>query len=212
MTTAERYRAILSNHLPSEAVGWVYDYLDRHKVHFHITLRRQSKLGDYRWPQPRHPFHEISVNGDLTPCHFLWVLLHEAAHLETHLRYDRAGCAGVAAHGHEWQAEYACLLRDHLEWFPPEARPLIEAYVSRIPLRKSLGVSIEEALQRVGGTGAATPLRLDDLPVGSRFRLAGKRQLVFVSLERRRTRWLCREAGSGRQYLVNGRAEVEVVE
>ncbi len=216
MTTEERYRAILLNHLPPEAVDWTYAYLDRYKVHFHITRGRRSKLGDYRWPQRNassdertvnkreHTFHEISVNGDLNPYLFLWVLLHEAAHLETHLKYSN-----VAAHGHEWQGEYARLLAEHAVWFPPEVRPLVARYASRVPLYRPLLRQIEELLHRYDKDyveGAV--VHLDDLPVGSRFRLKSKPELVFESLEHRRTRWLCREVDTGRQYTVAGRAEV----
>ena len=204
MTTEERYRAILRNHLPQEAVDWTYAYLDRYKVHFHITRGRRSKLGDYRWPQREHVFHEISVNGDLNRYLFLWVFLHEAAHLETHLRYS-----SVAAHGHEWQAEYARLLAGHAAWFPPEVQPLVARYASRIPLYRPLLRQIEEMLHRYDKDyveGAVT--RLDDLPAGSRFRLKSNPEPLFVSLERRRTRWLCRDVATGRQYTVNGRAEV----
>lgn len=207
MTTEERYRAILRNHLPTDAVGVVYDYLNLHKVHFHITRERRSKLGDYRWPQRDHEFHEMSVNGDLNSYLFLWVFLHEAAHLETHLKYSR-----VAAHGHEWQAEYALLLRRYLGFFPAEAQPIIAQYSARIPLSRPLLRQVEELLHHYDKDyveGSTT--RLDDLPAGSCFRLKNKPEMVFESVERRRTRWLCREAATGRQYTVNGRAEVEPV-
>jgi hypothetical protein len=202
MTDQERYRAILANHLPVEAVDWVYAYLDRHKVHFHISRRRNTKLGDYRWIQPSHPFHEISVNGDLNPYLFLMVFLHEAAHLETHLKYHNA-----TPHGHEWQAEYASLLRQHSSLFPAEVRQLLASYTSHIPLHRPTLLRIEDLLHTYDKEHAAA-LRLDSLPAGSRFRLVSKPELLFENIERRRTRWLCREIGSGRQYLVNGHAEV----
>lgn len=204
MTTEERYRAILRNHLPEQAVGWVYEYLERYKVHFHITRERRSKLGDYRWPQPRHPFHEMSVNGDLPKLMFLWVFLHEAAHLETHLKYR-----SVQPHGHEWQYEYVRLIADHRDCFPDEVRPMLDRYVARVPLQRSLGREIEETLRRHGSDiQGVADLCLDDLPAGSRFRLKTKPEVLFESIERRRTRWLCRDVDSGRKYAVAGRAEV----
>ena len=204
MTTEERYRAILRNHLPLEAVDWTYAYLDRYKVHFHITRGRRSKLGDYRWPQREHTFHEISVNGDLNPYLFLWVLLHEAAHLETHLKYSN-----VAAHGHEWQGEYARLLAEHAVWFPTEVQPLVARYASRVPLYRPLLRQIEELLHRYDKDSVeGSVVHLDELPAGSRFRLKSRPERLFVSLEKRRTRWLCREVSTGRQYTVAGRAEV----
>ena len=204
MTTEERYRAILRNHLPPQAVEWVYAYLNHHKVHFHVTRERRTKYGDYRWPQPQHPFHEMSVNGDLNPYLFLWVFLHEAAHLETHLKYS-----SVQPHGHEWQAEYARLLAERLGDFPDDARPLISRYASRVPLSRVIGRRVEETLHRYdAGAQDAPVLHLDDLPAGSRFRLKKKPDILFASIERRRTRWLCRDEASGRMYVVVGSAEV----
>ena len=207
MTAEEQYRKILGNHLPAEAVEWVYNYLNLHKVHFHITRERMSKLGDYRWPRPDHTFHEISVNGDLNPYLFLWVFLHEAAHLETHLKFE-----GAQPHGHEWQEEYRQLLATHACLFPPDLQPLLKKYTRRIPLSHPLQQQIEAALHHHDAdyNPDDAPLTLDDLKAGEHFRLKRKPGLLFEAIEKRRTRWLCRELTSGRQYLVNGSAEVVV--
>lgn len=206
MTNEERYRTILSNHLPEEAVDWVYGYLNHHKVHFHITRERMSKLGDYRWPRPDHNYHEISVNGDLNPWFFLWVFLHEAAHLETHMKYT-----AVQPHGHEWQEEYRQLLAAHAGFFPPDLQPLLKKYTRRIPLSHPVAKQIESQLHRHDpgyNPDNLTPT-LDDLQPGARFRLVQRPSLLFEAMERRRTRWLCRELTSDRQYLVNGTAAVK---
>lgn len=200
MTNEERYRAILANHLPPAAVDWAYAYLDRYRVHFHITRGRRSKYGDYRWPQPNHNFHEMSVNGDLPPLFFLWVMLHEAAHLETHLRHTSA-----APHGHEWQAEYARLMVQTIAFFPPDIQPSVRRLASRIPLNRNLMRQVEATLR-----GGADPsvVHLDDLPAGSLFRLKAKPDILFRSVERRRTRWLCDDQQTGRRYTVSAMAEV----
>ena len=187
-----------------QAVEVVYDYLNRHKVHFHITRGRVSKLGDYRWPQGKHNCHEMSVNGDLNPYLFLWVFLHEAAHLETHLKYN-----GAAPHGHEWQSEYALLITAHASLFPPEVQPLLARYVRRIPLNRSILRQVEAALHRHDpGYSGEEHITLDDLPAGSRFHLKAKPDILFESVERRRTRWLCRDVATGRTYTVIGTATV----
>lgn len=205
MTTEEQYRRILANHLPPQAVDVVYNYLDRHRVHFHITQGRLSKFGDYRWPQGKHNYHEMSVNGDLNPYFFLWVFLHEAAHLENHLKYGTV----AAPHGHEWQREYALLLTAHTSFFPPEVQPLLARYVRRIPLSRSLLHQIEETLHHYDSDYRPEEhLTLDTLPAGSRFRLKNRPDILFESLERRRTRWLCRDTQTGRQYTVRASAEV----
>lgn len=216
MTTEERYRAILRNHLPTATtdnpdavVDWVYGYLERYRVHFHVTRQRRSKLGDYRWPQTRHPYHEISVNGDLNPYLFLMVLLHEAAHLETHVKHGER----VAPHGHEWQAEYAALLNAHLAWFPTEAREALAAYASRIPMPRAAGQRAEQLLHRYDkgfDPTAPRPVRLDDVAPDTLFRLVSNPRILFRAVERRRTRWLCIDTATRRSYTVSGRAEVKV--
>lgn len=204
LTNEEKYRWILSRHLPAEAVDWVYNYLNIHKVHLHITRERRSKLGDYRWPRgAEHPFHEISVNGDLNPWFFLWVFLHEAAHLETHLKHK-----GVQPHGHEWQEEYRRLLATHASLFPPEVQSLLSRYTRRIPLSHPVAKEIESALHRYDADYTPDRIVLDQLASGDHFRLKHKPEHLFEALEKRRTRWLCTDLASGRQYLVNGSAEV----
>lgn len=195
---------ILGNHLPPSAVDWVYAYLDRHRVHFYITRGRRSKYGDYRWPQGEHNYHEMSVNGDLPPLFFLWVFLHEAAHLETHLLHR-----GAAPHGHEWQAEYARLMTLTVDFFPPEVQPSISRLASRIPLNRKL---MREVEMRLRGGVDPSAVHLDDLPAGTLFRLAAKPDILFRSVERRRTRWLCVDMQSGRRYTVSATAEVTPAE
>lgn len=204
--TAEEYKRILANYLPATAVDRVYDFLNHFCVHFHITRQRTSKLGDYRWPQPRHNFQEISVNGDLNPYEFLMVLLHEMAHLLTHQRYDNH----VQPHGHEWQDEYRNLLSEYLDCFPQDVAQLIGLYVRRLPLNHRLGNDIDVCLKRYDANRGETPiLTLNNLAPGTCFHLKAKPQHHFRAIEKRRTRWMCEDLASGQKYLVNGSAEVE---
>jgi hypothetical protein len=192
-------------------VDRVYDYLFRHKVHFHITLERRTKLGDYRRPSPDHNFHEISINGDLNPYFFLWVFLHEAAHLETYLKYTALSSPPTPSpHGHEWQEEYRQLLLVNADLFPDELQLLLKRYTRRIPLSHPVAKQIEALLHHYDADydPADRPLTLDDLRPGDRFSLKNRPQQQFEALERRRTRWLCREIPSGRQYLVAGSAQI----
>lgn len=206
-----RYKETLGRYLPQGTVEPLFVFLTQtNSVRLHITRERRTKLGDYRWPQPGHAFHEISVNGDLNPYLFLWVLLHEMAHLNTHKRYRN----GVQAHGHEWQEQYALLLREYLHHFPAEVQGEIGRLTARIPLNRSLNRSIEASLKRYDpGYNAAEALpMLAELPLGTTFSLEGKPEMVFRSLEKRRTRFRCVEVHTNREFLVAGRAPVVVVE
>lgn len=201
-SAADRHHAILGRYLPQEAVEWVYLYLNLHSVHLRIARERRTKLGDYRAPYAGHPQHEISVGGNLPKHLFLWVFLHEAAHLNTRLFAPDA-----APHGHEWQAEYARLLADHLEWFPSDLQPLIARYARRVPLNHTLGRKIEAALRNLDPHRVPSPT-LDQQQPGIRFRLKSQPDRLFEALHKRRTRWLCRCLDDGREYLVAGAAEI----
>lgn len=202
------YKQILARYLPAEAVVPIYDILNRHAVAFHITRERRTKLGDYRWPQPNHPNHEISVNGNLGPYRFLAVLLHEVAHLDTRLFYG----SDVSAHGHEWQEAYASRLKEFRHCFPPESRPILDAYISKIPLYRLKGEEFEQLLKRYDPDYNPTSEQcLDDLAVGSLFSLVSRPNMVFLALQRYRTRWLCRLEGNGRTYYVRGATPVHLL-
>lgn len=195
----------MRRHLKDDAADWVYNYFTSNNIFLHITRQRTTKLGDYRWPQGDRKYHQISVNGDLNPYMFLWVFLHEAAHFETHQRYSTR----VQPHGHEWQSEFARLLRENVDLFPPELHDSIIHYASRIPLYRSTGRHIEEQLRHHdNGYSPEAVLHLDNLAAGSLFRLRSRPAMLFRAVERRRTRWLCVEVNSGRQYVVQGASEV----
>ena len=206
-TQEEQYKTILSHYLPATAVDPIYSFIVTNAVHFRISASRTSKLGDYRMPQQRHPFHEISVNGDLSPHLFLLVLLHEMAHLKTFLLYGRQ----VAPHGHEWQEQYRQLIIQYRNGghFPQQVIPLLDRYTSHIPLHHPTGQQIERMLKQLDSPGSRVGiLTLSELPIGSTFRLSNRPTMLFRNIEKRRTRHLCIDVRTGTRYLINGAAEI----
>lgn len=202
----EEYKRTLGNYLPTQAVDRVFDYMDHYCVRLHITRERRSKLGDYRWPQPRHNYHEISVNGNLNEYYFLWVLLHEMAHLNCHQQYG----SEVAPHGHEWQEEYRVLIIDYADCFAPDLLPLLKQYCSRIPLSHTIETKIEQHLKHHDANYIATTCTLlNELTPGATFRIKARPERCFRAIEKRRTRWLCEDIRNKQKFLVNGNAEVE---
>jgi len=203
----EQYKAVLARYLAPQAVDPIFDFLNENKVHFRITQERKSKLGDYSWPRAGHPYNEITVNGNLNQEFFLWVLLHECAHLNCHKYYGLS----VKPHGHEWQQEYQHLLLNHLQLFPEGFRQEISKFASRIPLSNMLMRQIESKLRRIGQASGEEELVLDDLAPGTYFGIVGKEQMQFKAVEKRRTRWACINLRDGQKYLVSGTAPVFII-
>lgn len=208
---AEQYKDTLRRYLPEAAVEFVFQYLTQtNTVRFIITRERHSKLGDYRWPNKERSYHQITINGNLNPYFFLWVLLHEMAHLDTWKTYRLT----VQPHGHEWQSAYASLITQHRDIFPEEIQPLFSRYIRRIPLHNPTMREIEAKLRRYDPdyNPSDEPLLLKDIPLGSRFTIKGKEELVFILREKRRTRYLCTDAATNREYTVSGMAPVIILD
>lgn len=204
----ERFHDIMSQYVPQQAVDDIVGFINEYSIHLKITRERHSKFGDYRLPSAKKPGHTISVNGCLEPAAFLLVMIHELAHMLTFIGYGRR----VKPHGTEWQEQYRQLIMRFVEQncFTPEVSQLLRSYTSVMPLSKKLEWEIDRKL-RIQPSAIANSdnyLTLDTLPAGSRFRIKGQER-VFVSIEKLRTRWKCRDVGTGRLYTVSSTAPVE---
>lgn len=205
--TVAKIREGVAKYAPYCAVDRLVDHIVRRSIHIRITPSRRSKYGDYSGPTPKRPYHAISINGNLTREFFLLVLLHELAHLETHVLNARR----VKPHGYEWQQQYRNLLLDYRDCFPVAAQSLIDRYTRQIPLHGPTGKQLDNLLEHFGKPNVEQPLTLNDLSVGTVFRMPWKAGHTFICIEKRRTRWLCRELTSGMLVIIGGNAPVSVV-
>jgi len=65
----------LAPYLPANALDEVVAMLNKHAVLLRIETPRKEHRGYYRWG------HSIGINNDLDKNNFLYVFLHEYAHL-----------------------------------------------------------------------------------------------------------------------------------
>ncbi|MBQ0015581.1 MAG: SprT-like domain-containing protein [Bacteroidales bacterium] len=198
----------LRKYLPKDALAPIADYLSSHQIHLRVTNHRSSKLGDYRWPQHGYKYHVISINGDLPSMYFLTVLLHELAHYQTYIQYQTT----VQPHGIEWQRNYRKLLQQYAHCYTDNIAPLLDVYISQLPLSVSARNRFENALRNEGSdvSDAEFPM-LNNLVPGTLFALPEQGKL-FRSIQKRRTRWICEEVNTGRKYTVSGTARVVVID
>lgn len=203
MHKKERYQEQLKPYLPNGFEEMVADLLITHAVRFKITTPRSTKLGDYRAPGSGEKHHQISVNGNLNVYNFLITTLHEFAHLRT---FERFGWK-VKPHGEEWKEEFRKLLWPAIQTnlLPKDIESALMRSLTNLKASSCTDTQLSRVLKSYDKPvdGAIT---LESLPKNATFVLQGK---TFVKGDLRRTRYLCTELPTKRQFLIHALASVE---
>ncbi len=179
------------------------DLLLLYPVKFKITKNRTTKLGDYRSPFGTETRHQISVNGSCNPYQFMVTALHEFAHLTTFLHFGRS----VKPHGEEWKNEYRKLLYPAIQTgkFPKD----IEVALMNSLVNTKASSCSDIGLVRVMQAYDEKPnfiQALEQLPKNVTFALNGR---LFIKGELRRSRFICTDVRSKKNYLIHALADVE---
>ncbi|NOQ72380.1 MAG: sprT domain-containing protein [Crocinitomix sp.] len=172
-------------------------------VHFTVSKKRKTKLGDYRHPHNGKP-HRISVNGDLNPYSFLITTLHEMAHLTTFEKYGNR----VKPHGVHWKIEFKAIADPILNEIalPTDVNLALNNYLRNAKASSCSDDKLYRVLKRYDKYNGLT---LEELESGSLFKLNGK---TFVKGKKLRTRFECAEVSTHKKYRVLGLAEIEKIE
>jgi len=193
----------LERYLPERAVDSAFDLIVKYNIHLKIVNERVTRHGDYR----RMPdgSHQITVNASLNKYRFLITLIHEIAHL---LAFEKYGIR-IKPHGLEWKRTFQRLMLPYInpQIFPSKLLPLIANHF-RNP-RASSDTDAKMALALKQYDPANDKNYIFELPLGSTFRLYNGR--IFKKGNKKVKRYECIELASGKVYLFNPNAEVEIV-
>lgn len=204
MKKREQISKSFGKYIPLPFVGYVVDLFFQEKVHFKVSKPRRTKSGDFRPAHNGKP-HRISVNADLNPYAFLITTLHEFAHLHTYLEHGNK----VSAHGVEWKQAFKKLLAPLLsdEELPDDIRQALIRSSHKLTAASCTDAHLYRVLKRYDDRNEGAWL-LEDLSNNAQFELGGK---LYERGILRRTRYLCKDVHSGRQYLINRLAEVQLI-
>ncbi len=194
---------ILQGHCPASAVAYCYGLWQKTPFLFKLKKERASKLGDYRY-NPNSPYpHQISINHTLNQYAFLITYIHEVAHLHTFSRYKRK----VLPHGKEWKRIFSQLMLPLLngQVFPETILNPLQQYMQNPKASSCSDMKLFSALQVYNSI--SKPL-LAELSTGETFILGGR---IFEKVALRRTRVLCKERNTGKQFTISAQAPVERV-
>lgn len=197
----ERNKAILRKYLPEPTVPLIAEWIYHFDFKLKIKKSRSSKYGDYRQPLAGTN-HLITINHDLNPYAFLLTLVHEIAHLLTFNRHGNR----VKPHGEEWKQSFKELMRPVMRYdvFPADVRQAIIAYMQDPGASSCSDPQLQRVLKQHDAKDGV--ILLEMLPLHTVFTWNENRR--FVKLHKRRTRYLCREIDTNREYLFSGLAEV----
>jgi SprT protein len=194
---------ILLKYLPEKSHEYVTYIVKKYPAHIHISNKRNTKLGDFR-PSSSGDLHRISVNFNLNPYSFLITLIHEFAHLINWDKYKNK----VKPHGQEWKYYFAELMQPLLmeEVFPENLYQVLKNYMDN----PSASSCSDRNLMLILRTFDKEQKHyLCDLNQEAIFRISSGK--TFIKKEKRRKYFTCIELHSGRKYLVNELAEVELI-
>jgi len=190
----KKVESILSQHVQAEAVNYCTILWEELPFIFKIRKSRLSKVGDFTCRSGQSP--QITINSDLHPFLFLMTYVHEVAHLRVH----KVLGFKAEAHGEDWKGTFQALMAPLLaaEIFP---EPLLTGLKKHMASPKASSFSDAELTQlfRSLNEREKNAVLLSQIPEGSIFHLHGR---WFKKGKLRRTRVLCSEVKTRRQYLV----------
>jgi hypothetical protein len=195
---------VLLKYLPEHAVEPVFELIKTNSVHLKIVNERQTRHGDYR----KHPTgkHQITVNANLNKYRFLITLVHEIAHLAAFEKYGRS----IKPHGNEWKITFQHLMVPFIrpEIFPNSVLPLVANHFRNPTASSDTDARLAFALKQFDERKPDIHF-IHEVPSGSLFRI--KNGKVFQKKGLRVKRYECLEVQTGKLYLFNANAEVEII-
>jgi hypothetical protein len=193
----------LLDFIPENAQPLVEKLLAKDHLVVKVKNERKTKHGDYR--QLPNGKHQITVNSNLNSYRFLITLVHEIAHFEAYNNYGRF----IKPHGKEWKQTFQHLMLPFLrpEIFPMTLLPLLAKHFKNPKASSDTDIQLAYALKQFDAGEGKT--YVFEIPLGKDFKLYNGR--IFKKGEKRRKRFECVEVKTGRLYLFNPNAEVELL-
>ena len=193
----------LSKYIPEQAVNPVFELIVANQVHLKIVNERVTRHGDYR--RGASGKHEITVNANLNKYKFLITLIHEISHLVAFEKFGR----NIKPHGDEWKYSFQLLMVPFIrpEIFPPNLLPLLARHFKNPKASSDTDATLSLALKQYDAENDKN--YIFELPYGSVFRISNGK--IFKKIAQRVKRYECVEMSSGRTYLFNPNAEVELL-
>ena len=196
-------KEILTKYLPENTIDPILQLITDHTINLNIKRKRSTKFGDFRLPS-KGKAARISINTDLNKYAFLITLVHEIAHWFVWAKYKNY--REIQPHGIEWKRTFSGLMYPFLnsEVFPQELLKILKKHMQNPKASSSADVALVKSLRKYDANNNNS-LRIYDLEIGQSFIF---KRIPFKIIEKKRTRYLCRDESTKKLFLINGLAEI----
>ncbi|MFI1771813.1 SprT-like domain-containing protein [Thalassobellus citreus] len=193
----------LESFISSKAIPQILKLLEHDNLVVKIKNERKTRHGDYK--QLPNNKHQITINSNLNEYRFLITLIHEIAHFEAYKFFGRS----IKPHGIEWKRTFQHLMLPFLnpEIFPNHILPLLAKHFKNPKASSDSDAPLALALKQFDEPNGKT--YIFEVPLGHTFKLYNSK--IFIRGEKRTKRFECVEVASGKIYLFNPNAEVELI-
>ena len=193
---------ILQKYLPETAFSYLKVWFANHQVHLHISRARNSKLGDYQ--RLKDGSHKITINHNLQPELFFFVLTHEIAHLIAFEKFKRKR---ISPHGEEWKSTFRNMLHESLAVYSEELKPHIVQF-SKSPKANFMASGPIVKFFHADEL-SDNEIFIEQLIVDDSFLY---RKQIYIIREKLKKNYLCENLKSGKKYIFKALAKVEKIE
>jgi SprT protein len=194
---------ILEKYIPQASVASVFQLITMHNIYLKIVNERLTRHGDYR--KMPNGQHQITVNSNLNTYRFLITLIHEIAHLIAFKKYGSM----VKPHGNEWKHTFQQLMLPYIrpEIFPNQLLPYLAIHFKNPKASSDTDAKLSLALKHYDAPNDKN--YIFEIPLGGDFRLYNGK--IFKRGKKLVKRYECLEIATGKIYLFNPNAEVEIL-
>ena len=191
-------------YLPDNSVAYIQEILVKYDIEIKIKSERKTRHGDFRVLSNGNCL--ITINSNLNKYRFLITLIHEIAHLYVYKLFKNS----IKPHGLEWKNQFRILILPVLnpDIFPKVLLPLLANYFKNPKASTDSDIELVKELKMYDPPTDKNYIH--ELDLGTRFGIYNGK--IFKLENKLKKRYKCIELETGKYYLFNANAEVNIID